>query len=60
VVNHQATMGMSYVPGSVTLGGFLLTLMGPTPWYNRIIGPRLLDYESYFLLLKCLDLPLSC
>jgi hypothetical protein len=53
-------MGMSYVPGSVTLGGFLLTLMGPTPWYNRIIGPRLLVYESYSLLLKCLDLPSSC
>jgi hypothetical protein len=53
-------MGMSYVPGSVTLGGFLLTLMGPTPWHNRIIGPRLFVYESYFFLLKCLDLPLSC
>jgi hypothetical protein len=59
-VNHQATMGMSYVPGSVTLGGFLLTLMGPTPWYNRIIGPRLLVYESYSLLLKCVDLSSSC
>jgi hypothetical protein len=51
VVNHQATMGMSYVPGSVTLGGFLLTLMGPTPWHNRIIGPRLFVYEFYFFCL---------
>jgi hypothetical protein len=53
-------MGMSCAPGSVTLGGFLLTLMGPTPWYNRIIGLRLFVYESYFLLLECLDLPMSC
>jgi high-affinity Fe2+/Pb2+ permease len=42
VVNHRATVGMRYVPGSVTLGGFLLTLMGPAPRYIRIIGLSLL------------------
>jgi hypothetical protein len=42
VVNHRATVGMRCVPGSVTLGGFLLTLMGPAPRYIRIIGLSLL------------------
>jgi hypothetical protein len=54
VVNHQATVGMQCAPGSVTLEGFLMTLMGPTPRYTRIIGLRLfvMSLISFALMLR--------